>query len=73
MQEARKDKSIPLIAFLIAELILIVILISLIAVFKKDDKIGNIEYDRQPATAIEDLASELPDNPKEYRIKHRKL
>jgi len=66
MQEARKDKTIPLIAFLVVEIIIVIILISLITIFKKDDKIGNIEYDRQPSTTIENLASKLPDDPKEY-------
>ena len=66
MEDNRKDKSIPILIFCAIQIFIIVILISIFLIFRKDERISNVEYERQPATTIEDLASELPEKPDNF-------
>lgn len=60
MNETRQEKTIPIIAFIIIQILFIVIVISLVAIFSKSDEISDADYERQPSITIENLTSELP-------------
>lgn len=58
-----RERNIPLAVFIVAQALFIVVMVSLVSLFNKDGKIGNVDYERQPSIAIEGLVDELPDTP----------
>ena len=56
----QSNKSILLIAFIVSQIIILAIIISIYLLNVKSDEIGQMETDRQPTISIQDLEARLP-------------
>ena len=61
MDNQRQEKTIPLITFFAFQVFFIAVLVSVVFLNIRDDKISDTDYSRQPAITIEGLSSEFPD------------
>ena len=66
MDNQKQEKSIPLIAFFVLEVLFIIIIISIIAINTGNDKIEPADSDRQPSFSIKDAKNQLPGAPTSY-------
>lgn len=65
-QNTLKEKSILPVILIIGQILFIIIIVSIISLFVRDEEISSVDYGRQPKVTIEDLASVLPDPSKTY-------
>lgn len=66
MDEQKKDRSVPLIIFLISQIFLIIILVAIIFLNRSSSEILSTDYESQPSVAIEEFNNELPDSSSLY-------
>ena len=66
MDNQKREKSILPAILLILQVLLIIVVISLIVLNSRSDEIGATDYERQSATTIENLDTQLPDAPSGY-------
>lgn len=66
MDEKNKEKSIILALLLVAQVIFIIVIVSIIVLNSKNERIEQANYDRQPFVEIENIKTQLPSIPDEY-------
>ncbi|MBR2841578.1 hypothetical protein IKE80_02255 [Candidatus Saccharibacteria bacterium] len=65
-QDSRREKTIFVTALIVGQIIFIAIIAFIVSLFVHDEKISNVDYERQPKVVIENIKSFLPDATQDY-------